>query len=64
MTFKRDWTARKPYYMIAMKGPDIGKTLVIINERKLVTREPHADLISSLEEMIATLKAEYSQRTP
>jgi hypothetical protein len=55
--YKRDWTARKPYYIIKIKeGEHAGRSLVIINERKLVTDNPVADLISTLEEQIATLK--------
>lgn len=50
--YKRDWTGRKPYYILKQKTG----YLVIINERKLVTETPYADLIASLEEMIASIK--------
>jgi hypothetical protein len=54
-SFKRDWTARKPFYILKMRdGSD--NFFVQINERKLVTTAPYADLISSLEQMIADVK--------
>lgn len=55
--YKRDWTARKPFYILSQAreyGPGI--SLVIVNERKLITSNPIDDLITSLEEQIATLK--------
>lgn len=59
--YKKDWEARKPYYIVKV-GKQIvddkvyDSYLLIVNQRKLVTMHPIEDLISSLEEQLATLR--------
>lgn len=56
--FKRDWTAREPFF-VAKNSRGAGY-YVTINERKLITENPYEDLINSLEEMLATAKAQHA----
>lgn len=59
--YKKDWEARKPYYIVKVGKQVIDDKvydsyLLIINQRKLVTLHPIEDLISTLEEQLATLR--------